>query len=113
VPKFSVLGRFERDDILARVPSDYRGLVRIATKPDVMYTVILFPHDRSHGGVSTSALIRRALRRVEPNEAILAVGADFTREATELWEARNAAIARIGTFGWTDASYIGIRSPAR
>jgi hypothetical protein len=113
MPKFSIIGRFEHDDIPARVPPDYRSLVRLATKPGSPYTVILFPHDRLHGGVSTSALVRRALKRVDASEQILAVGADFTREATDLLDARHAAIARIGTFGWADESYVGVRTPAR
>jgi hypothetical protein len=41
--------------------------------------------------------------------SLLAVGADFTEEATEFLHAREAAIARIGEFGWTDASYHSLR----
>ena len=109
MPRASILGRFEREAIPARVPPDFRGLVRIATRPDVVYTVVLFPHDRLHQGVTSSALARRMLKRVPPEETVLAVGVDFTIEATALLNERGAAIARIGEFGWTDASHAGVR----
>ncbi len=109
MPRASILGRFERDAIAAKVPPDFRGLVRVATRPDVVYTVVLFPHDRAHQGVTSSALARRMLKRVPADETVLAVGADFTLEATALLNERGAAIARIGEFGWTDASYASLR----
>jgi hypothetical protein len=103
--KFSILGKLDAEKIPAAVPPDYRERVRLAIEPGVRYTVILFAHDRSHGGVVTSAAVVRALGRVPFEEAICAVGADFTKEAIKLLVARRAAIASIGEFGWTDASY--------
>jgi hypothetical protein len=111
--KFSILGSFGRSDLATVVPPDYRARVRHVTEEGVLYTVILFPHDRTHGGVSTSTLVQRALSRVPATDRVLAVGADFTREATALLDARGAAVARIGEFGWTDESYVGIRERAR
>ena len=108
MPKFSVLGRFDSDRIPAVVPPDYRGVVRAVTQPGLMYTVLLFAHDRSRG-VTTSAPVRRALSDVAIAEPVLAVGANFTQEALALLEERGAAIARLGEYYWTDASYQAIR----
>jgi hypothetical protein len=103
VPKFTVLGRFEADRIPALLPPDYRSLVRVVTVPAEIYTVVLFPHDRRD--VVTSAPVRRALAGIAAGERVLAVGANFTAEATALLEEREAAIARLGEFYWTDESY--------
>ena len=91
--KFSILGSFDGSEIATAVPRDYRSLVRHVAEKGVRYTVILFPHDRSHGGVSTSSLVRRALSRVQSADRIFAVGGDFTREATALLDARGATVA--------------------
>lgn len=109
MPKFRIIGRLEARRIPAAVPPDYRDRVRLATRPGTVYTVVLFAHDRAHGGVVTSAAVRRAFARIAVGEPILALGADFTQEATELLSAREAVIARIGEFGWTDASYQSVR----
>lgn len=69
------------------------------------YTAVLFAHDRDHGGVVTSAAVRRAIDRVPVGESLLAIGADFTSEATDLLYARDAVIARTCEFGWTDESH--------
>jgi hypothetical protein len=103
VPKFTVLGRFQRDSIPAIVPPDYRSVVRAVTSPGVTYTVVLFPHDRRD--VVTSAPVRRALAGIAAGECILAVGANFTADAIELLKTHDAAIARLGEFYWTDESY--------
>lgn len=104
MPKFKILARLDADRIPAAVPPDYRDRARLVVKPGVSYTVVLFSHDRSKG-VVTSAAVRRAFTRIELSERILAIGADFTQEATELLNGRDAAIARIGDFGWTDESF--------
>ena len=104
MPRFKILGQFDAERIPAAVPPDYRERARHVAKPGVRYTVVLFAHDRAHG-VVTSAAVRRALAQIAPEQPIMAIGADFTREATELLEQRDAAIARIGEFGWTDESF--------
>jgi hypothetical protein len=103
VAKYKILGRFEQDAIPALVPPDYRERARLATKAGVRYTVVLFAHDRGKDVVASSA-VRRALLHIPTEQPILAVGCDFTREATDLLGQRDAAIARIGEFGWTDES---------
>ena len=65
--------------------------------------MVLFAHDRND--VVTSAPVRRALSRIETGESILAVGSVFTVEAVALREQRDAIIARLGEFYWTDESY--------
>jgi hypothetical protein len=109
VPKFKILGKFDVDQIPYVVPPDYKERVLLAVRPEIRYTVVLFAHDRERGGVVTSAVVRRAIARIPIEASLLAVGADFTEEATELLHAREAAIARIGEFGWTDASYHSLR----
>jgi hypothetical protein len=104
VPKFKILGRLDADRIPAAVPPDYRERARRATRGGGVYTVVPFAHARD-GGVTTSAAIRRAVGRLADGERVLAGGRDFTREATELLEARAATVVRIGEFGWTDESY--------
>ena len=52
--KFSILGSFDGSSAATAVPMDYQARVRRVAQKDVRYTVILFPHDRTHGGVSTS-----------------------------------------------------------
>lgn len=103
MPKFTILGRFQRDNIPAVVPPDYRSVVRAVTSSGVTYTVVLFPHDRS--AVVTSAPVRRSLAGIAAGECMLAVGANFTAEAIELLKAQDAVIARLGEFYWTDESY--------
>jgi len=107
------MGSVEATEAARLAPPDYRGLVRHIVRDGLQYTVVLFPHDRTHGPVTTSALVRRALGRIAPAERVLAIGADFTREATALLAERGAAVARIGEFGWTDESYTSIRDRAR
>lgn len=104
MPKFKILARLASDRIPASVPPDYQDRVRMVTEPGLAYTVVLFSHDRSKG-VVTSAAIRRACSRLEPTERILAIGANFTQEAEALLNERNAAIARLSDFFWTDESY--------
>ena len=111
MPTFKVLGRFERDTIPTVVPPDFRQIVHIVTKPGT-YTVILFAHNREKGGVTISSKVRHAFEKVSPEDRVLAVGDDFTVEATRLLEERSAAIARIGEFGWTDEGYIRLHEPA-
>ena len=103
--KFKVLGRFPADRIPFLVPPEYRGRARMGLDPDAEYTVVLFDHDRERSGVATSAVARRALGRVGDAEPVLAVGVDFTVEATALLEDHGVTIIRIGTFGWTDESW--------
>jgi hypothetical protein len=103
MPKFTVLGRFELDRISEVVPPDYRGLIRAVARSPGPYTVILFPHDRAD--VVTSAPVRRALARIELGERVLAVGGNFTAEAVALLADREADVARLGDFYWTDESY--------
>jgi hypothetical protein len=109
VRTFKVLGEFDGDQIPDVVPPDYKARVRHTVRPGLRYTVILFAHDRQHGGVVSSAVVRRALARVPSQVSLLAVGADFTKEASELLHGREANIVRIGEFGWTDASYHALR----
>ena len=104
MPKVKILARLATDRIPAAVPPDYRDRVRQVAKAGLVYTVVLFSHDRDKG-VVTSAAVRRALSRIEPAEAILAIGANFTQEAEALLNERDAAIARLGDFFWTDESY--------
>ena len=104
MPKFSILGRLEASRIPAAVPPEFRARARFTALPGQSYTVILFAHDRTRS-VSTSAQVRKALRRVPETESILAVGWDFTLEATSLLQHRDAAIVRKGEAGWTDESY--------
>jgi hypothetical protein len=86
------------------VPPQYRSLVRTVITPGVVYTLILFRHDR--GDVVTSGPVKRALMQLEQEEQALAVGANFTAEAIGLLQSRGAAIARLGEFYWTDDSYL-------
>jgi hypothetical protein len=113
VAKFSILGSLEGDNIADAVPPAYRTLVRSLVVAGTPYTVILFPHNRTHSGVSTSALVRRALSRIDATGKVLAVGGDFTREATAILEEQGAIVARIADFGWTDEDYIGMRHPTQ
>jgi len=103
VSKFTLLGRFERDRIPAVVPPDYRGLIPAVTVRGATYTVVLFAHDRRD--VVTSAPVRRALAAIPADEQLLAVGGNFTADAIDLLNSRDAAIARLGEFYWTDESY--------
>ena len=100
--KFKILGQFDGDQIPYVVLPDYKERVRLAVRPGMRYSVVLFAHDRVHSAVVTSAVVRRAIARVPVEESLLAIGADFTREATDLLHARDAVIARIGEFGWTE-----------
>lgn len=103
MPKFTILGQFTVDDVVGRVPPDYRGVVRAVARAGIEYTAVLFAHDRRD--VVTSAPVRRALARIAPEQPVLAVGANFTVEAAALLSERGAAIARLGEFHWTDESY--------
>ena len=107
MPKFAVLGRLERDQIPDVVPPDYRSVVRAVTTLGATYTVVLLAHDRRD--VITSAPVRRALAEIAADESVLAVGSNFTAEATELLNSRNATIARLGEFYWTDESCNSLR----
>ncbi len=108
--QFTTLGTFAAEAIPNIVPPDFRTLVRMATHLGGEYLVLLFAQNRSHGGVITSAAARRALKQVPDGARLLAtIGTDFTLEATQLLNERDAAVARIGEFGWTDRSYISLK----
>jgi len=102
---FKILGQFERDAIPGMLPPDFRGMVPVFAKPGVLYTVVLFPFNREIGGVATSSDVRRALAKVPGNTVPMAVGQDFTVEATKQLESCDAIVLRIGEYGWTDDSY--------
>jgi hypothetical protein len=107
MPKFTIFERVPPTGLVGVVPPDYRALLPVAVRPAESYTVVLFKHDRED--VVTSASVRRALAQVGPVPALVAVGGNFTREAIELLEARDASIARLGEFFWTDESYNTLR----
>ena len=103
MPKLTIFERIPAAALADVVPPDYRALLAVTVRPAASYTVVVFKHDRED--VVTSALVRRALARVGAEPALVAVGGNFTREAIELLEARNASIARLGEFFWTHESY--------
>jgi hypothetical protein len=105
--KFKDLGCVERDQLERMVPPEYRALARTLAHTGVQYHVVQFAHDRQD--VVTSASVRRALAKIATEHAIFAVGANFTAEATKLLEEREAFIARLSDFHWTDESYASIR----
>ena len=86
------------------VPPAYREAVVEDTRPDGVYTVLLFGHDRRD--VVPSAPVRRALRRLgEPApEGIIAVGAVFTEEALALLAEKGARPVTFHKTYWTDES---------
>lgn len=106
--KFSILGRLEASRIPVSLPPEFRDRARFTAASGHTYTVVLFAHDRTRS-VVTSAHVRRALARIPEDESVLAVGWDFTLEATSLLNGRDAAIVRMGEFGWTDESYNALR----
>jgi hypothetical protein len=110
--KFKFLGQFERDAIPAMLPADFRGMIPMFAKPGVEYSVVLFSYNRERGGVATSSDVRRALAQLPTESRVMAVGTDFTAEATQLLEKAEAIVLRIGEYGWTDASYKSLHEPA-
>lgn len=103
MPKATYLGQFARERLPEIVPPEYRSLVLALTKPALQYAVLQFPHARNK--VVTSSMVRRALGRLTGHDPILAVGANFTVEAAAMLGQRDAVIARLGDFHWTDESY--------
>ena len=102
MPNFTILGEFERGELARVVPPEYRALVSSLTRDGVRYTVVQYAHDRRD--VADSAAARRSLAQIPLKANLLAIGANFTREALVLLEERQAAIARLGEFYWTDDS---------
>jgi hypothetical protein len=49
--------------------------------------------------------VRSALAEIAGDDRRLAIGANFTVEATRPLNSREAAIARLGAFYWNDESY--------
>jgi hypothetical protein len=94
-------------------PPYLRDLVRAATANDTRtFAVVLFPSNPELGGVATSRLVEKAISKVDPAEALLAIGGDFTIEATRLLQDRGAIVVRRGSFGWTDESFLTLRDRA-
>ena len=107
---FSILGVMEVDKILRAVPPNLREQVRMVARPNIQYHVVLFGRNQDHGSVNLSAVVRKALQRLPDDAAILAIGQDFTLEATQLLDERDATIARASAFGWTDERYLYIKN---
>lgn len=86
------------------VPPAYRDAVAEDTRPDGVYTVLLFGHDRRD--VVPSAPVRRALRRLgqAAPDGIIAVGAVFTEEALALLAEQGARPVTFHKTYWTDES---------
>jgi hypothetical protein len=104
--KFRILGSFQRDQLERALPPEYRELARKLTHSGVEYQVVQFAHDRRD--VVTSAPVRRALAEIPSQQAMLAIGSNFTAEATALLEEREAIIARLSDFYWTDESFTSL-----
>jgi hypothetical protein len=98
VSKSKILGEFDGDQIPYVVPPDYKERVRLAVRPGgAVHRSSIRSRLRARSCRDVRG-VRRAIDRIPMEASLLAVGADFTEEATELLHAREAAIARIGEF---------------
>lgn len=86
------------------VPPAYRDLIAKDTRPDGVYSVLLFDH--AERDVVHSAPVRKALRRLEAPapDGVLAVGTVFTAEALTLLAQAGARPVQFRTATWTDES---------
>jgi hypothetical protein len=106
--KGKILGTLSVSAIPAMLPREYASRVRDMRHLRGEYTVVLFSHSRD-GRVTTSADVRRTMRHVE-SSPLMAIGVDFTLEATQLLIEHGAEVVRLGEFGWTDRSYAAVRT---
>ncbi len=86
------------------VPPAYREEIAKRTRPDWIYSLLLFAHNRRD--VVPSAPVRRALRRLKKPapDGIVLVGAVFTQEARDLTEGMQATFITLHKSFWTDES---------
>lgn len=86
------------------VPPAYRDAVEKDTRPDGVYSVLLFDH--AERDVVPSPPVRKALRRLKSAGAdgIVAVGTVFTEEALALLAEAGARVVAFRTARWTDES---------
>ncbi len=97
------------ENLLRQIPIPYRDRLTRAGLRAESYTLLQFALDRND--VVPSRPVAKALARLEGNRAeqIVALGANFTREALSLLRDRDALVVSLGEFDWTDASYARIR----
>ena len=93
------------------IPRCLHGRLAVAPLTEAAYTLIAFAHTH----VTTSRLVAKAIRRLAPERRgrLLVVGANFTAEGRELFQAYGAIVVTISDYHWTDASYQTIRSVTR
>ncbi|SNB46228.1 hypothetical protein [Geobacter sp. DSM 9736] len=86
------------------VPPAYREEVARRTRPNWIYSLLLFAHNRRD--VVPSPPVRRGLRRLgeAAPDGIVLVGAVFTEEARHLVEGMKATIVTMHRTYWTDES---------
>lgn len=89
------------------VPPAYRDGVAEATRPDGVYSVLLFAH--TPRDVVPSPPVHKALRRLRAPapDGIVAVGTVFTAEALELLGEAGARVVEFRRAPWTDESARG------
>ncbi len=102
--KATILERVPGGRLGNSVPPAYRDTVVEGTRPDGMYSLLLFGH--APRDVVPSAPVRRALRRLtDPApDGIIAVGAVFTEEARTMLAEHGARLVSFHKTYWTDES---------
>jgi hypothetical protein len=102
--KVTIHVRVPGETLQHMVPPAYRDAVTEGTRPDGIYSVMLFAH--SPRDVVPSPPVHKALRRLArpAPDGILAVGTVFTEEALALLEKAGARPVAYRKAAWTDAS---------
>ena len=102
--KATIYERIAGDRIAHLVPPAYREAAEEGTRPDGVYTLLLFAH--APRDVVHSAPVRRALKRLRDPapDGALAVGTVFTVEALEALAERGVRPVVFRAAYWTDES---------
>ena len=94
--------------LAALLPPHHRERARALVRGDGPFRLLAFASSR----VVPSRPVAKALDRVPHDEqALVAVGHNFTAEARDLLATRGATPVTDGDFYWTDESYASIRQP--
>ena len=88
-----------------RLPAAYREIL-LPLGPEAVATAVVFPTSTK---VVPSGLLSRTLKHIDDRERLIVFAQGFTEEARATLRARDAIIAQLGEYYWTDESWESVR----
>ncbi len=110
--KPTIFRKVPPDQIIRRVPAEFRDAIDVRQLKQPLYTVIAFAGSQgsSSGAMADSRALHRVLPAIEDPEPIVVVAYNFTTEAVAMIEQMEGHAFRRHGSTWTDASWASLHA---